>query len=150
MNGTSWIIGTIFIICFGVVAIWQGEKNLANNERKKVCTYNYDTLNLARILFSECDRCDFGEKLLIGSVVLNRLQDGRWGNSIHEVIHSPNQFHGIDGNWKTDSIHYTIARYLMVFGPVSTVPIYFFRGRTKPFTNKVKVFYEAKYHTFAY
>lgn len=150
MNGTSLIIATIFIVCVGVVAMRQCEKNLINNERKKVCTYNYDTLNLARVLFSECDKCDFGEKLLIGSVVLNRLKDGRWGNSIHEVIHAPNQFHGTDGNWTTDSAHYVIARYLLTFGPISSVPLYFFQGRTKPFTKKLRVFYEAQYHTFAY
>lgn len=55
--------------------------------------YSEDELNyLYRCVETEVFGADFESKTHVASVVFNRLEDGRYGNSLKAVITSPNQF----------------------------------------------------------
>lgn len=108
-----------------------------------------DTSILANIIFSECSICPPIEKLATGSVVLNRIKDGRWGCTIEDVVYYPNQFHGTGGNWQTNKECMDIARYLLINGSVDPEPLYFFQTYRKEFTKNLTTLYKLKYHYFA-
>jgi spore germination cell wall hydrolase CwlJ-like protein len=53
---------------------------------------------LARTVYGEGNNQPLAEKMKIVQVVFNRLDDGRFGDSITAVITAPNQFHGYDAD----------------------------------------------------
>lgn len=54
--------------------------------------------SLAALINSECGNCDLMEMYLCGSVVINRMHDPRFPNSVREVIREYGQFHGYKSN----------------------------------------------------
>lgn len=110
-----------------------------------------DTLTLSKVIHSECSICPISEQLLIGSVVLNRVLDGRWGSTIDSVVYYPNQFYQASGgeNWESTDKSYQIARFLMVYGTIDASPLYFFKTFDKSFTHKLKITVREKHHIFA-
>lgn len=147
------IIGIMFFLLS--VIYWETciRKELIStgiHDKTKII-YSLDTMNIANVIYSECSICPLSEKLLIGSIPINRLKDGRWGKSLDEVIFSPNQFYQANGgkNWKTNEECLNIARFIMIYGPVDSLPLYFFQSFEKSFTKKLTVLYKEKYHIFA-
>lgn len=66
-------------------------------ERIKEPTYTYNIMSseremLARLVHREANIESFECQMAVASVVINRWQDGRWGNSLSEVIYSQYQF----------------------------------------------------------
>lgn len=56
-----------------------------------------DVEALARTLSGECYDDKPEDKRLVAEVVLNRVSDGRWGDTVIEVVTAKGQFHGY---WK--------------------------------------------------
>ena len=50
---------------------------------------------LSGIIYAECGVCDDFEKYLVGSVVINRMSDPRWPNTMKAVVEQEGQFHGL-------------------------------------------------------
>lgn len=154
MSDTRYgFVGAVLVLIFIVTAMFIDRKYFQNSSVdycNDQCNNN-DTLLLAKIMFSECSVCTTMEALLIGSVVLNRVKDGRWGSTIDSVVHSVGQFHGVDSkNWYTDSTHYKLAVFLMTFGPISKVPIYFNGKTDKDYINRIKPYKIQFKHSFSY
>lgn len=56
-----------------------------------------DVEAVARTLSGECYEDKPNDKRLVAEVILNRTSDGRWGNTVTEVVTAKSQFHGY---WK--------------------------------------------------
>lgn len=55
--------------------------------------FSFDEIFLIqRTIETECFDMDFMSKVNVASVILNRIKDGRFGNTVEEIITSPNQF----------------------------------------------------------
>jgi hypothetical protein len=78
-----------------------------------------DVLMLARVIYGECGAswCTDYHQLCTGSVVLNRLASGLWGNSLYSVIHAPGQYTTAN-NLTYDQRTYQAAKQLLEYGPV--------------------------------
>lgn len=141
----------IGIVLIGIALYGMIYYNNTSVNSPKDVEFNGDTLLLSKLLFSECSKCPIGEILLVGSVVLNRLEDGRWGNTLQEVIFSPNQFEGVSSNnWDYTREFYQLAIFLLEYGPISKKPLYFHGKTNKSYVKKLKIYSVEKYHTFAY
>lgn len=53
-----------------------------------------DVEAIARTLSGECYDDKLEDKRLVAEVILNRVSDGRWGDTVIEVVTAKNQFHG--------------------------------------------------------
>lgn len=67
----------------------------ANSERRN------DIYLLAQLMIHEAGNQGFNGKVAVGEVVVNRLANGSFGNSIEEIIYSPKQF---SRNWEIKEI----------------------------------------------
>lgn len=144
------ILITFLSIFWFLLGCFLGRTSINSPEKQEVC-FSEDTLNLAKVIFSECSICPVSEQLLIGSVPINRVKDGRWGSTLEQVIYSPSQFYQANGgkNWKTDEKCYKIAQFLLTFGSINSEPLYFFQTYEKNFTKKLTIIIKEKYHIFA-
>ena len=147
-------MGQVKLILFILLGLiyWTGFLSCNQPRSPPIRTYSLDTLYIAKVIYSECSICPLSEKLLIGSVVLNRVKDGRWGNCVEDVVFYPNQFYQASGgtNWKTNEECYRIARILMSYGSVDSLVLYFFQDFNKTKKKKIKIRVREKYHIFAY
>ena len=112
--------------------------------------YN-DTLELSKLITSECSKCDDVEKFLIGSVVLNRLAHPDFPKTMLGVIYDENQFHGLcNTQYKSDSSTYNIAKTLMLRGSLDTSILYFYLRKSidLPWRKNLLIVYKMKYHDF--
>ena len=50
---------------------------------------------IASVIMHEVGNCSAGSKIAVTNVILNRLNDGRFGDSIYEVLHADGQFEAI-------------------------------------------------------
>lgn len=53
---------------------------------------SHDLYELARLIHAEAEGEPFIGKVAVGAVVMNRLKDPRFPNSIREIIYQPQQF----------------------------------------------------------
>ena len=85
-----------------------------------------DTLLLSKIINGEAIGESKYGKLLVGSVIINRINHGNWPNTIKEVIYQPRQFNGINNNnFKSTLKTYDLARQLLIYGSIEP-DIYYF------------------------
>jgi hypothetical protein len=86
---------------------------------------------LAKLIYLEGRGESYECQLAIGSVVLNRLANGYWGDTLEEVIYSPHQFTPAKSIVHTTAgkRQYEVVDYLIKNGP--TIPYYvmYFRAR---------------------
>lgn len=64
-------------------------------EREPTYTYNVTSAEremLARLVYREANTESLECQMAIVSVVINRWQDGRWGDALEDVVYSPYQF----------------------------------------------------------
>lgn len=90
---------------------------------------------LARLIYSEGGGESYETKLGIGSVVMNRLEDSCFPDTIHEVIYQPSQFSvtvvQIDGitmiDRPADEESYRAAKEILDYGSIfpSTVQVFY-------------------------
>ena len=78
-----------------------------------------DEYNLAHLICGEAEGCGKDMMLSVGSVVLNRVEDDRFPNSIAEVIFQPGQYSCTwDGNFyrEPSELCWEVARELLKDG----------------------------------
>jgi N-acetylmuramoyl-L-alanine amidase len=112
--------------------------------------YN-DTLELSKLINSECSNCDIIEKILIGSVVINRLNHPDYPKTMLDVIYDNNQFKGIcNSQYKSDTITYNIAKTLILQGPLDPTILYFYLRKSIDLSwrKNLLIVYKMKYHDF--
>lgn len=120
------------IILLILVYIRLGEANYIRN-REIV----QDTILLTKVIQGECNYCSIYEKMLIGSVVINRSKS----TSIKEEIYKKNQFLGIRNNFEFDKNTYLLAYKLIVNGSINDSIKYFLimeKSKDKKFKRKIK------------
>ena len=68
-----------------------------------------DIYNLSHVICGEAEGCSYDMKVSVGSVVLNRVEDDRFPNTIEEVIFQPGQYSCTwDGNFYREPSQETI------------------------------------------
>lgn len=99
-------------------------------------TYQYNITSverelLARLVYREANIESLECQMAVASVVINRWQDGRWGNTLEEVIYSPTQFSPADLLYKTTptELNYTAVDLVLKNG--CTLPTYCMYFRAK-------------------
>jgi len=107
-------------------------------------TQKIDVQLLARLINSESIGENLADKLLVGSVVLNRIADPRFPGTMTEVIYQKNQFSGIYTNWfryskktRGDRESIKAAEILASYGPVDSTILYFLNPETSTNTRWV-------------
>ena len=56
---------------------------------------------IAKVVCGEAQNCDRTEMEYVASVILNRVADPRFPNSVREVVYAPGQYSCVnDGNWQ--------------------------------------------------
>ena len=109
-------------------------------------TYTEEELDLlARLVFSESGGEDYDTKLKVASVVMNRVEDSYFPNTIEEVIYQPSQFSvtviTIDGvvmiDRPADEESYKAAKEVLDYGSIlpSTVQVFYATYCTEPWVN---------------
>ena len=98
-------------------------------EIEKEPTYAYNVTSteremLARLVYREANTESLECQMAIVSVVINRWQDGRWGDTLEDVIYSPYQFTPSNLLYKTTptELNYTAVDLVLQNG--STLPSY--------------------------
>ena len=70
---------------------------------------NTDAEYIAKTIWGEARGCSPTEQAKVVWCILNRVDDGRFGNNIIEVITAPNQFIGYSPSHPVTDEHYQIA-----------------------------------------
>lgn len=115
---------------------------------------DYDTLLLSKIITAECSICPESEKYLVGSTVLNRVENNRFPDNIQDVLYQPSQYLGTKSRWFiTTPKSLEVAKNLMA-GRNRDEDVIYFYARDSPNEEFVKsidnfVKYREKYHNFA-
>jgi len=102
---------------------------------------------MQRCIETECFGADFDSKCNIASVILNRLEDGRFGETITDIITSPNQFAYGRKSIEEDSI--LALEYVSIFGDTTEGALYFHSNQTtKTFNGAKFLFKDGVGHNF--
>ena len=118
------------------VEIMEVEKEIVVETEKEVLveivkepTYVYNITSaeremLARLVYREANTESLECQMAIVSVVINRWQDGRWGDTLEDVIYSPYQFTPANLLYKTTptELNYTAVDLVLQNG--CTLPPY--------------------------
>lgn len=94
----------------------------AETEAESEAPYSEDDLYLlSHLICGECEGCSRQMKTYVGSVVLNRIADSRFPNTLKEVIYQNNPLQyscTVDGNFEKEPGEETIevAKYLLENG----------------------------------
>ena len=106
------------------------EKEVIKEPTYKYIITSVEREMLARIVHRESNTESLECQIGITSVIINRWQDGRWGNTLSEVIYAPHQFSPSGLIYKTTptETNYQAVDYVLKNG--STLPKYvmFFRA----------------------
>lgn len=79
----------------GVAKSGQLTLDQARDNPRRANAYRFSSRDhecLARAMFFESNRSSREGLIAVGSVVMNRLESGRWGNSVCQVVGAPRQF----------------------------------------------------------
>ncbi len=77
------VILTLMPLCFGTTPTYASD-------------LNPDTLLLAKLINAEAgEGCSIEHNQLVGCVVMNRVKDSRFPNTISEVIYQKNQYSSV-------------------------------------------------------
>ena len=79
---------------------------------------------LARLVYREANTESFECQMAVVSVVINRWQDGRWGQTLGEVVYSPEQFSPANLLYKTTPTETNYAAVDSVLKNGSILPKY--------------------------
>ena len=102
-------------------------------EKQPLYAYNITSMEremLARLVHREANTESLECQMAIVSVVINRWQDGRWGETIEDVIYSPNQFTPANLLYKTTptELNYTAVDLVLQNGCTLSPYVMFFRA----------------------
>lgn len=111
----------------------------------------HELIWLTRIINSEAHGESFFDKLLVGSVLINRLNDVNRPNGIYEVIYEKNQFAGINSKYFRHSMEtpsdiesYKAALFLLNHGVINNSIQYFLNPKTSANKQWIKKLRESK------
>ena len=95
--------------------------------KEPIYTYNITSVEremLARLVYREANIESLECQMAVVSVVINRWQDGRWGDTLEDVIYSPYQFTPANLLYKTTptELNYTAVDLVLQNG--CTLPPY--------------------------
>lgn len=98
-------------------------------------TYAYNITSaeremLARLVYREANIESLECQMAVASVVINRWQDGRWGDTLEDVIYSPYQFTPANLLYKTTptELNYTAVDLVLQNGCTLPPYVMFFRA----------------------
>ena len=85
---------------------------------------------LARLIYREANTESLECQIAVASVVINRWQDGRWGQTLGEVVYSPEQFSPADLLYKTTptETNYAAVDYVLKNGSILPKYCMYFRS----------------------
>lgn len=115
----------------------------------KVVNRDYDIDKIAKVIYRECANCLTIDKIMIGSSILNRLDDCRFPSSIDKVIKGQ---YAISDTFDADA--YRIARMLVKDSLRECNVLYFFNPKTATdisFVKSIKkhdLLVKTKYHEY--
>lgn len=142
------LVGTILLLILYIVIIppkieiKEVEKEVIVEVEKDVVrevvkepTYAYNITSaeremLARLIYREANTESLECQMAIVSVVINRWQDGRWGDTIKDVIYSPHQFTPANFIYQTTptELNYTAVDLVLQNGCTLSPYVMFFRA----------------------
>ena len=98
-------------------------------------TYAYNITSseremLARLVYREANTESLECQMAVVSVIINRWQDGRWGQTLGEVVHAPDQFSPADLLYKTtpNETNYAAVDYVLKNGAILPKYCMYFRS----------------------
>lgn len=126
------LISIIILLCI-IIAIIPKEaetveiikevekKVIVEVEKQPTYVYNITSMEremLARLVYREANTESLECQMAIVSVVINRWQDGRWGNTLEDAIYSPYQFTPANLLYKTTptELNYTAVDLVLQNG----------------------------------
>lgn len=127
----------LLILCMVIippkVEIKEVEKEIIV-EVVKEPTYKYNITSteremLARLVYREANIESLECQMAVVSVVINRWQDGRWGDTLEDVIYSPHQFTPANLLYKTTptELNYTAVDLVLQSGCTLEPYVMYFR-----------------------
>jgi spore germination cell wall hydrolase CwlJ-like protein len=95
-----WLIILTFaflLFCFHYFGVRYNEQvkvDKIKNNLKQFTMHRdaYNVLLIARVINKEVNGCSVDDKIAVASSIINRLEDGRYGSTIKEVIFKQNQY----------------------------------------------------------
>lgn len=111
-------------------------------------TFTLDEIYLMqRVIETECYQCDFMSKVNVASVLLNRVENGNFGNNIEEIITNKNQFAYGRRYIAYDTI--LALEYASYYGDSTNGALYFHSNeKTNRFSGKSHIFTDDAGHHF--
>ena len=126
-------------------------------EVEKEPTYKYNITSteremLARLLYREANIESLECQMAVVSVVINRWQDGRWGDTLEDVIYSPYQFTPANLLYKTTptELNYTAVDLVLQNGCTLPPYVMYFRADHHFDWDEYKPYTQIDYTCFGY
>ncbi len=126
-------------------------------EIAKEPTYAYNITSteremLARLVYREANTESLECQMAIISVVINRWQDGRWGDTLEDVIYSPYQFTPANLLYKTTptELNYTAVDLVLQNGCTMPSYVMYFRADHHFDWNGYKSYTQVDFTCFGY
>ncbi len=113
-------------------------------------TYSSEELSaLFKTVETEVRGCDFDAKCNVASVIFNRLETGKWGDTLKKVCYSPSQFAHYRGMDEIEVDTVLACEYVFYFGDTAQGCLYFqSSGYTETFCGAHYVFHDNAIHYF--
>lgn len=123
--------------------------------KEPTCAYNITSVEremLARLVYREANTESLECQMAVVSVIINRWQDGRWGNTIENVIYSPYQFTPSDLLYRTTptELNYTAVDLVLQHGCTLPPYVMFFRADYHFYWQGYKPYTQIDYTCFGY
>lgn len=138
-----------FIKYKGVCFKYEEMSGIKENVTEKLHnSFTYDEIYLMqRVIETECYQQDFMSKVNVASVILNRLNNEKFDDSIEEIIKSPNQFAYGRRYITYDTI--LALEYATYYGDTTNGALYFHSNtKTDRFNGKSHIFTDDAGHHF--
>lgn len=120
-------------------------------------TYAYNITSaeremLARLVYREANTESLECQMAVVSVVINRWQDGRWGDALEDVIYSPYQFTPANLLYKTTptELNYTAVDLVLQHGCTLEPYVMYFRANHHFDWDGYKPYTQIDYTCFGY
>lgn len=110
--------------------------------------YSEEEINLiCRVVETETYQCDFESKVNVANVILNRIEDEKFGNTVREVVTSPSQF--AYGRKKISEDTVLAVEYAFMMEDTTNGALYFHSNSTKEsFCGRTFIFKDSAGHNF--
>jgi spore germination cell wall hydrolase CwlJ-like protein len=124
-------------------------------EKEPTYIYNVTSMErelLARLVYREANIESLECQMAVASTVINRWQDGRWGETLEEVIYSPYQFTPANLLYKTTptELNYTAVDLVLQNGCTLPPYVMYFRANHHFAWDGYKPYTQIDYTCFGY